>query len=188
MSEIIGLYSRDPNEDAPGSPRRIVADGTPVIPVMIDLTVEAGQLVFKMKDMRDVLAADSVIGESTDAGYYIRVRSSQQIIAFELSPFWDWEFDGTKPFTLKQKKNGNHDNTANFHCRDLDPMLPRTLLVEMVPSKQPKGEQGFKQGYNLYVKMGQPKGGMLPIRIDPIVKNPPPDNGKNGEPKIWLPI
>jgi hypothetical protein len=188
MSEIMGIYSRDPNDDAPTNDSIIVDPATPAIPVMINLEVVQGQLVFKMKDMRNVSEKDSVIGESDDDGYYIRVRDDDLVIEFELSAEWDWGFDGLKPFTLKKKKNGPHDNSKNFHCRDHDPANPRKLFVEMKPSGQHPGNHGFKQGYNLYVAMGQPKGEPLPIRIDPIVKNPPPGDGKNAKAGVWVPI
>lgn len=188
MTELTGLTDRDPNEDAAAHYEPVVKKDTPVIPVMVDLVIEAGQLVFKMQDKRAVLPAESVIGHTDEAGYYIRVRDQDIVIELELSPWWDWEFDGDKPFTLKQKKNGIHDNVKNFHVRKWTE--PRKMQVEMKRSGQPVqiSGPGFKQGYNLYVKMGQPKGEALPIRIDPIVKNPPPVGGMNAPAGVLLPI
>ncbi|MFM5947879.1 MAG: nucleotide synthetase [Novosphingobium sp.] len=187
MVEILGPGPRDPNDDAPACENPVVDPGAPVIPVLIDLAVEQGQLVFKMKDDRNVPPDQSVIGHTDEDGYYIRVYA-EIVVELKLSPWWDWDFDGDAPFTLKKKKEGTHDNSNNFHVRKRDAHNRRTVNVEIKPSGKPAGDHGFKQGFNLYVVMGQPNGGKLPVRIDPIVKNPPPIGGMNAPSGVFFPI
>jgi hypothetical protein len=106
---------------------------------------------------------------STDAKYGRHfVIPSDVVLRFELSGDWEWEFDEV-PISFKRQVDARH------YAVDFDPANPRHMALRARHNQGGGGPLGEVHSCSFNVKLTQGERTKLKVKIDPEIKNPPPN-------------
>ena len=160
----------------------------PLINAIIELSLD------KEGDLTNLTMTQTDRGEKIldhiEGRYFINIRNDS-MITFLLSKktMWRWS-DSGDGITTKEPlsdlygyiRYGQESETHIFEDKEIivDCEPQRSLLfsgyraMSFLAKLDRFGVPGRNHGFNLNVELKQPKGGWLPVTIDPDMKNPPP--------------
>ena len=154
--------------------------------ILVELVPDNRSLVFKMKQSGYDEDGDDkkVIGHKDDWGYYIAVPEKTNLILNLIlsNDRWDWWFDNSA-FRPKDPKHNEFYHFKKTSAERIELHIKSTGNPQATPPADPDS-----QPFELKVSMKQPGGGVLPVIIDPDVKNPPPTGLPMIQPNLWVPI
>ncbi len=142
-----------------------VSEGT----IELGARIRNGNLDFTMRDIE----GDFVRFNEQTRERYLAITAKTRLI-IRLSDVINWTFDfDAGPIRLKK------ESSARFYKVRQNGANSREIILEVIPTGVPPSQAGQAQvhPFNIYLKVGQNLGSPWPIRLDPIVKNPPTGNG-----------
>jgi hypothetical protein len=141
------------------------------VQVRFDVSLENGKLDFVLVDTTPWPPGsdEHAVGKDAEGNYCLLIeRKQDRIFEVSLNENVDWAFDpdsspGRKGMTVKK---------GNAALYDAEVVNPGLMLITAKSRPNPPAD-GAKDYFNFYVKVGQSSGLPIPIRIDPIGRNPP---------------
>lgn len=147
------------------NPAEGVTEGT----VELGVRIRNGNLDFTMRDIEGNFVR---FNEQTRERYL--AITAQSRLTIRLSDVISWTFDtAAGPIRLKKEAS------APFYKVTHQGADPREIVLEVIPTAVAPDQAGETEvhPFNIYLKVRQNLGDPWPIRLDPIVKNPPPVGG-----------
>lgn len=114
---------------------------------------------------------DKIVGGDQTSGYALDIKPGEQWqIVIKLAKDWNWNFDDS-PITFKQAGQARYYQYVS-HTADTLTFTARSRY----DTPNPPNPQPERHHFNLYVEIGQSGAVKNGFRIDPEVKNPPPND------------
>lgn len=132
-----------------------------------DGTGSARNLALTMRDE----GPDKIVGGDQAKGYSLDIQPGEQWqIVIKLSPDWNWSFD-ENPISFKVAGQARYYQFVSNTADTLTFTARSRYDTPSPPARQPE-----RHHFNLYVEIGQSGALKNGFRIDPEVKNPPPND------------
>ncbi|PKB14448.1 hypothetical protein B0I00_2036 [Novosphingobium kunmingense] len=144
------------------------------VSVRLDIVVNGGALNFVLVDTTAWPPGSdkSAVGKDAAGNICLVVEKGRdREFTLELSPDWRWTFDprgnpAGAPLTYK-RGNPRLYRVSNIADRSL------TIDAKARPDAPKDGAEDF---FNIYLLFEQDSGVPIPVRLDPITQNPPPNS------------
>lgn len=132
-----------------------------------DGTGSARNLALTMQDE----GPDKIVGGDLTRGYSLNIKPGEQWqIVIKLAKDWNWTFDDN-PISFKVAGQARYYQYVSHTADSLTIIARSRYDTPNPPTPQPE-----RHHFNLYVEIGQSSALKNGFRIDPEVKNPPPND------------
>lgn len=145
------------------------------VSVKLDIKVNGGTLNFIFVDITVWKPGSEGHAVSRDAKgntCLVVERDKDRIFNVELTPDWRWRFD-TRSNPSGAALTFKKGDARLYRVSDV---TERTLKLH-AKARPNAPDTGAKDTFNLYVEFDQDSGDPVPVKIDPITENPPPNGG-----------
>jgi hypothetical protein len=165
----VNPFTSGGEDHGPSGPSVAPGPGVSVGTIELGARIRNGNLDFTMRDIEGNYVR---FNEQTRERYLAITTKTRLII--RLSDVINWTFD-TDAGPIRLKKEGS----APFYSVSHDGSDPREIVLEVIPTGIEPDAAGEAEvhPFNIYLKINQNLGSPWPIRLDPVVKNPPTVGG-----------